>query len=78
MLNINSEFFIKESQTLKVLENITNYCSKCYKELTNKDELYLNTNNYEYICQECACCLSEELQTKQECVLECEESSLFS
>jgi hypothetical protein len=78
MQQINPDFFIKENNPSKVLENITKYCSKCYKELTYKDTIYLNTNSYEYICNSCACCLSQEIDTNSECTItECQESSLF-
>ena len=78
MQQINSDFFTKEIDAIKVLTNITKYCSKCYCELKEEDGVYFNSANYEYICNRCACCLSEELETKRECVLECEsEVSLF-
>jgi len=78
MQQINNEFFIKESDPVRVLNNITQYCSKCYSQLSQESGIFLNSTTYEYICNRCACCLSEELETKQECVLECEiEASLF-
>jgi len=78
MVDINLDFFIKESDNVRVLENITKYCSNCYKELSYDDEIYLYINNYEYICNECACCLTQELDTKEECeILECQDGTLF-
>ena len=79
MREINQEVFILESDKNRVLKNITKYCSKCYKEFNIDDELFLNMKTYEYICKECACCLSEEILTNQECtIVECEnESKLF-
>ncbi len=77
MVMINEEIFIKEQNSKKILNNITKYCSKCYREISTKEDIYFNSLTYEYICSSCACCLSEELETKQESILECSEESLF-
>jgi hypothetical protein len=78
MVQINSEIFIEQNNTKRVLNNITKYCSKCYKEFEDNEKIYLNTQTYEYICSLCACCLSEELETNKECILECQsEEALF-
>ncbi len=79
MIQINSEIFIPESDKQRVMQNITKYCAKCYKEFELNEAIYLNTQTYEYICNSCACCLSEELETKKECILnECQsEVALF-
>jgi len=76
-VQINQDIFIKEMSSARVLTSVTKYCSKCYKEFSTDEELYLNSKSYEYICSSCACCISEELETKTECVLECEEPALF-
>jgi hypothetical protein len=78
MVQINLDIFIPESNRDRVINGVTKYCSKCYKEFSPDEEIYLNSNNYEYLCSSCTCCLSEELQTNQECMLDCQdESSLF-
>ncbi len=78
MVTINQNIFIKEQDSLRILKNITKYCSKCYKELKEDEDIYLNILTYEYICNSCACCLSEELDTKEDSILEeYSENSLF-
>ncbi len=80
MIQINSEFFILENNKNKILNNITKYCSKCYKEFSQNDEIFLNKNNYEYICKDCACCLTQEIDNfEDECdINECKsEVTLF-
>jgi hypothetical protein len=78
MNKINSELFLEQNANSKILQNVTKYCARCYKEFKKDEVIYFDTQNISYLCFECACCISEELQTHSECeLLECESASLF-
>ena len=79
MVTINRDIFLEQSADRNILDNVTKYCSKCYNEFSEQDLLYYDVENYNYLCKSCACCISEELQTNEECLLdECDnEASLF-
>jgi len=78
MDKINSELFLQECADSKILQNVTKYCAKCYKEFKENELIYFDTQNITYLCFECACCISEELQTNSECdLIECESATLF-
>ncbi len=73
MVAINKEIFLEQSANRKILENVSKFCSRCYSEFKENDFIYYDVENYRYLCSNCACCISEELQTQQECLMECEE-----
>ena len=73
MVTINRDIFLEQSADRKVLENVSRFCSRCYSEFNENDFIYYDVENIRYLCSNCACCLSEELQTKQECLMECDE-----
>ena len=65
MVPINFDMFILENNKQKVFNNITTYCSNCYKEFKEDEAIYLNTTTYEYICHSCALYLSEKINIKE-------------
>ncbi len=74
MVTINQDIFLEQNANSKILENVTKFCSRCYNEFKENDFIYYDIENFRYLCGECACCISEELQTSQECLLdECEK-----
>ena len=78
MSTINQELFLQQSANKNILENVTKYCSRCYKEFSEGDFIYYDLENIRYLCKECACCISEELQTNSECdITECQSPQLF-
>jgi len=80
MSAINKDIFLEENADKKILNNVTKYCTNCYKEFQENEFVYYDIENFRYLCQRCACCISEEIETNQECLLdECEEQggSLF-
>ena len=79
MSAINKEIFLEQNADSKILNNVTKYCNECYKEFEENEFIYFDVDNYRYLCNQCACCISEELETKQECLMDdCnEEGSLF-
>lgn len=79
MIAINRDYFLEELASKKILENVASFCGKCYKEFIEEELIFYDVENYRYLCKNCACCISEELETKKECTLqECEEPSLFT
>ncbi len=79
MITINRNYFLEELADKKIIKNVTTLCAKCYKEFKEEEVIFYDIENLRYICKNCACCLSEELETKAECTLqECEEPSLFA
>ncbi len=80
MVEINHEIFLQQRADSHILENVSKFCARCYNEFEKGDIIYFDAESYRYICHECACCVSEELQTHQECLLdECEnDGGLFS
>jgi len=74
MCQVNQDIFIYESDRARVFSNITKYCSKCYKEFEESEEIYLNSSTYEYICKSCACSLSQELERDEIYLLESENA----
>ena len=65
MNNINLDIFREEIATKPILENVTKYCTKCYSKLIPNSYIYFNTQNYEYICVDCAIKLSENMQNDE-------------
>lgn len=61
MCQVNENFFIGKLVDTDTLQNITKYCSNCYKELELDERVYLYQETYNYLCSNCACELSEEL-----------------
>ena len=78
MVRINRDIFISEENIQRVLSNVTKFCSLCYKEFNQSEELFLNSNSYEYICKECACKLSQELDNKTDMTIENIDNSNIS
>jgi len=74
---INKDIFLEQNADKKILENVTKYCTRCFNEFKEDEFIYYNVENFNYLCSDCACCISEELETKEECLMECEEPSLF-
>ena len=78
MVTINKDIFLEQNADDKILQNVTKFCSNCYKEFEKGEYIYYDVENFRYLCLECTCCISEEMQTQQECLLdECEEPTLF-
>jgi hypothetical protein len=78
MCNINQNLFLESMADVHLLQNITKYCAKCYKELQLDEPVYLNEENYSYICSDCACEISQSLeQEEQNMGEEPQEVSLF-
>ena len=73
MVTINKDIFLEQSADRKILENVSKFCSRCYSEFNETDFIYYDVENIRYLCSNCACCISEELETQQECLMECEE-----
>lgn len=77
MCRINFDLFLENRVDNNVLQNITKYCSHCYRELLLDEQIYLNQQTYSYLCSDCACELSEALE-EDEPIIELErEESLF-
>ncbi len=54
MCQVNQNLFLEKRVDKHLLENITQYCSNCYRSLGIDDTIYLDAQNYNYICCECA------------------------
>ena len=61
MCQINENYFLSSLVDTNTLQNITRYCSECYRELKLKEKIYLYQETYNYLCQQCACQKSEEI-----------------
>lgn len=77
MCQINDNLFLQSQVSSDVLQNITRYCSNCYKELELDDLIYLNQETYNYICNQCACEISQQHQELADQESEGETASLF-
>jgi len=66
MLTVNKDIYLEQRADSKILNNVTKYCTECYKELQENKLIYFDIKNYRYLCDLCACSISEELKTKQE------------
>ena len=78
MSQINKELFLEQEAQSQILERVTKYCNSCYKEFSEGEFIYYDTNTCNYLCTECACCKTQELQEQEECdTLECESGGLF-
>ena len=71
---INFDRFQEDVATFNILENVTRYCTKCYSEFVANSYIYLDLENYGYICTKCAKSLSQDLPKDNE---DLNYSSLF-
>ncbi len=75
---VNETIFLQTKIDEKILQNLSKYCSSCYKELQLNEIAFLDTQSYTIICYECACCKSQELEEENECDMQkCQEATLF-
>ena len=61
MCQINENYFLSSLVDTNTLQNITRYCSECYRELELEEKIYLYQETYSYLCKSCACQKSEEI-----------------
>ncbi len=64
-----NQCFIQQPVTGKILEFVTSVCSECYKSLSEGEEVFYDTEQYRYICKECADRICEELIEKERALL---------
>jgi hypothetical protein len=79
MNTINSDIFLEQEASLDILQRVTKYCTNCYKEFSSGEFVYYDTQSCNYLCSDCACCKTQELEDELECdILECvSEDGLF-
>ncbi len=61
MSQIDLNIFLETIVDKKILNNVTKYCNKCYKELNENEKIYYELNSCNYLCFECAKEISKEL-----------------
>ena len=54
MVQINKEFFLEERAKKSILEQVSRYCSSCYKEFEIEEVIYYDIKECHYLCKECA------------------------
>jgi len=75
---INKDLFLEQEAQSQILQRVTKYCNNCYKEFKEGEFIYYDTQTFNYLCSECACCKTQEIEDKVECDLyECETKGLF-
>ncbi len=66
--------FIEQEATKHLLECVSSYCSLCYTTLSEGENIYYDTDNYRYLCYECAKELAEQKEIESKMAQEEEES----
>jgi len=46
MLTVNKDVYLKQRADSKILNNVTKYCTECYKELQENKLIYFDIKNY--------------------------------
>jgi hypothetical protein len=79
MSTIDQDIFLEQEAKSDILERVTRYCNLCYKEFSSGEFIYYDTQTCNYLCSDCACCKTQELQEINECdTLECQnDGGLF-
>jgi len=77
-MQIDKNLFIEEIANNQFLNNVTKYCSRCYKEFKFYENIYFNLDSLDYFCKDCAYNITQEIENEDECCLEySEENTLF-
>ncbi|WP_292656814.1 hypothetical protein [Nitratifractor sp.] len=74
---MNSQCFVRQEATPRILQNVSRYCAECYREFTEKETLYYDMQEYRYLCESCAEALDKRLNEACERIEEPESAGLF-
>ena len=74
---MNSQCFVRQEATPRILQNVSRYCAECYREFREHEPLFYDMQNYRYLCERCARAMEEKLNEICEPVQESEEAALF-